>query len=130
MAGKGTYVLRILLVEDDRAVREMARMILEHESWEVVEASSLEDARDCLRNKNRYFDLFIIDLHLPDGLGTQLVEEIRRSRGTASVVIATGDPGRLKHLKGDAAVVLPKPFTPLQLTQAARHGLARADHSA
>lgn len=124
MPGKGIDSARILLVEDERAVREMARLILEHEGWAVVEAGSLEQAGGCIRAENGYFDLFILDLHLPDGLGTHLAEEIRRCSQNARVLFATGDQGWLRRLESEGAAVLPKPFTPLQIIEAVRHILA------
>ena len=124
MSGKGTASARILLVDDEWAVRELARLILEHEGWAVVEAGSLEQAVECIRAENGYFDLFILDLHLPDGLGTQLAEQIRRSCHDARVLFATGDPGWLRRLEGEGQAVLPKPFTPLQIIQAVRPVLA------
>lgn len=115
---------RILLVEDESAVRELARQILEHEGWEVVEAGSLEQAADCTRASNGRFDLLLLDLHLPDGLGTQLADEIRRSGGNARVIFTTGDPGWLRRLGSEGETVLPKPFTLLQIIQAVRLALA------
>lgn len=124
MSSKGTDTARILLVDDERAVRELARLILEHERWEVVEAGSLEEAAECIRAEKRCFDVFIVDLHLPDGLGTQLAQEIRRSCENARVIFTTGDPGWIQHLGAEGEAVLPKPFTPLQMIQSARLALA------
>ena len=125
MSGKATGSARILLVEDEWTVRELARLILEHEGWAVVEAGSLEEAAEFIRAENSYFDLFILDLHLPDGLGTQLAEQIRHSCQNARVLFTTGDPVWLRRLESEGESVLPKPFTPFQIIQAVRQTLAR-----
>jgi len=117
---------RMLLVEDERAVRELGRLILEHDGWDVEEAGSLEEAQECLRSKSGSYDLFIVDLRLPDGLGTELAEEIHRASGRARLIFTTGDPGSQRRLENQGHAVLPKPYTPLQMIQAAREALAAA----
>ena len=124
MSGKDTDAARILLVEDEQTVRELARLFLEREGWEVVEAGNLIEAVECVRAAKGSFDLFILDICLPDGFGTQLVEQMRFSGGNPNVIYMTGDPGWLERLRVEQAQLLPKPFTPLQLIHAVRQTLA------
>ncbi len=124
MSGKDTNTARILLVEDERTVRELARLILDHEGWDIVEAGSLTEAAECMRTKIRPFDLFILDICLPDGFGTQLAEKMRQTEANPKVLYMTGDPGWLRRLGAEGAPLLPKPFTPLQMIQAVQQALA------
>jgi len=113
----------ILLVDDDRAVRGLARVILEHEGWQVEEAGSLGEARDKLRTGGFRPHVTVVDLFLPDGLGTELAENLREARQKSEIVYITGDPGWLRRLSAGTASVLAKPFTPVQLVVAVRAAL-------
>ena len=124
MSGIDTNAVRILLVEDEHTVRELARLILDHEGWDIVEAGSLTEAAECVRTKKRPFDLFILDICLPDGFGTQLVEKMRHTGANPKVIYMTGDPGWLRRLGAEGAALLQKPFTPLQMIQAVHEALA------
>lgn len=105
----------ILLVDDDRAVRSLARIILEHEGWQVEEAGSLQEAFDKMRMGGFRPHVAVVDLLLPDGLGTELVEDLRLARPKSKIVYITGDPGWLRRLSPKDDTVLAKPFTPAQL---------------
>ena len=124
MSGKDTNGVRILLVEDEQSVRELARLLLENEGWEVVGAGSLIEAAERVRTANGSFDLLIVDICLPDGFGTQLVEKMRQAGGNPNVIYTTGDPGWLRRLNVEGASVVPKPFTSVQMIHAARLALA------
>jgi DNA-binding response OmpR family regulator len=113
----------ILLVDDDDAVRGLARVILEHERWHVVEAGSLREAFGRVRDGQFRPDVAVVDLLLPDGLGTELTEALRRARQRSKIIYITGDPGWLRRLNTGGNSVLAKPFTPLQLVVAVRAAL-------
>ena len=113
----------ILLVDDDEAVRGLARVILQHEGWSVVEAGSLLDAEEKIRRGEVRPQVAVVDLLLPDGLGTELAEELRRARNRSRIVYITGDPGWLRKLNAGSEHVLPKPFTPVQLVVTVRGAL-------
>lgn len=66
---------RILIIEDDEAIREGVRILLESEGYEVTEAVTGADGLDLLDER---VDLLILDIMLPDISGFELCEEIRR----------------------------------------------------
>lgn len=113
----------ILLVDDDEAVRGLARVILEHERWLVAEAGSLQEAIDIVREGQFRPDVAVVDLLLPDGLGTELMEDLRQARQRSRIIYITGDPGWLRRLNAGSDSVLAKPFTPLQLVVAVQSAL-------
>jgi CheY-like chemotaxis protein len=80
---------RILLVDDDDATRLTLGALLESQGHEITEAGSLEEARDQLAADADY-DLIVLDRSLPDGLGTDLVPELRARIPRAKVVLVTG----------------------------------------
>jgi CheY-like chemotaxis protein len=115
----------ILLVDDDDAVRGLARVILEHEGWHVEEAGSVEEARDKVRDGGFRPYVSVVDVLLPDGYGTELTGDLRRARRKSRIVYITGDPSWLRKLNAGDESVLAKPFTPVQLIVAVRAALAR-----
>jgi DNA-binding NtrC family response regulator len=74
------------LIDDSEMVRMTTGAILE--DYDVAEAESLADARAQLAAGA--FDVIILDQHLGDGLGTDLIPEIRRRLPQATVVVMSG----------------------------------------
>jgi CheY-like chemotaxis protein len=113
----------ILLVDDDDAVRGLARVILEHEGWRVEEAGSVEEAKGKVREGGFRPHVAVVDLLLPDGFGTELTEDLRSARSKSKIVYITGDPSWLRKLNAGSESFLAKPFTPVQLIVAVRAAL-------
>ena len=104
-----------MLVEDHIAYRQAIAFLLNLESdIEVVsQAGSLAQAREALLDGR--LDVVVLDLGLPDGDGSDLIGELRRSNPGVSVVVlsaATG-PGDLSQ----ADAVLGKAETPLTIAK-------------
>jgi DNA-binding NtrC family response regulator len=100
--------VRILVVDDEPAIRLLCRVNFELEGHEVVEAHSLATARAMLDEHE--IDVVVLDVHLRGERSDELVAECRSPRPPIPVVLVTGsvDPAhpRLSH----ADAVLPKPF--------------------
>ena len=85
--------------------------------WRNVEcrlatASNLADGRHILQTQ--HIDLLIIDLHLPDGSGADLLAALRKHHPLASAIVITGAPsidGAVSALRQGAVDFLAKPFT-------------------
>ncbi len=121
-----TGPLRVMLVEDYAAFREVLAILLSHESdLEVVaQAGSLVEAREALEGdlKER-LDVAVVDLALPDGDGSELIGELRRrSPGiTVMVLSATLWPGRIDELlKAGADAVVDKVQSPAHIADEVR----------
>jgi len=67
---------RILLVEDEPAIREMIRFALVREGYDVSEAEDVAAARACIADQRP--DLAIVDWMLPDVPGIELIRALRR----------------------------------------------------
>ncbi len=94
---------RVLLVEDDAAVRGATRMLLKVEGYRVTAVASLAEALQHLRDGNG-IDLLISDYHLTDGeTGTQVIAAVREALGVSvKAVITTGDTSTaIKELPRD-----------------------------
>lgn len=68
---------RLLIVDDEKSIRELLRMALSKENYEIVEASNSVTALSYLEKEN--FDLVLLDWMLPDISGIQLLKKIRAS---------------------------------------------------
>jgi DNA-binding NarL/FixJ family response regulator len=89
-----TRTIRVMLVEDYCAFRETLAFALEHtpELEVVAQAGSLAEARELL---DRRLDVAVVDLGLPDGDGSELFGELRRTNPGISVLVLTAsiEPG-------------------------------------
>lgn len=82
---------RVLVVEDSATTREIERMILESESFQVVVARDGIEALDILRKG--WFDLVVTDIAMPRMDGLVLIRNIRRLHGyeDVPVVVVSSD---------------------------------------
>ncbi|MDR5857152.1 response regulator [Caballeronia sp. LZ062] len=81
---------RVLVVEDDPALRQSIHALLASETVGIVEAGSISEALEEM--KRAPFDCVVMDLALPDGSGYELLEKVSTSSGSASppVIVYTG----------------------------------------
>ncbi len=81
----------ILLVEDETAVRELARQILEQHGYKIHEAESGAAALKSWKNHADKFDLLLTDLVMPDGVsGRDLAEQLQKQSPKLKVVFTSG----------------------------------------
>ena len=114
---------KVLLAEDEDAVRKLARTALEAAGYAVYEAPTGEDALAVLGVVGPV-DLLVTDLTMPGMGGQELARCVRADRAGVGVVFISGylsDAGRLDVIPG--AIFLPKPFTPGDLLKAGIAGM-------
>lgn len=110
---------KILLVDDDAAIRSMLSVLLKTETRSFVEASNGMDAQEFLENDS--FDLIISDVIMPDCDGIELIMALRRKRPGVPVIIMSGggrvDASHYLDLakKLGAVQVFEKPFKTSEL---------------
>ena len=80
---------RLLIVEDNRSLRDMYVDYLQAEGHEALSALSGQEALDYLR-EGRRIDLLILDIKLPDMNGLELLEKMRALGFNAPVIVITG----------------------------------------
>jgi two-component system KDP operon response regulator KdpE len=107
--------LRILVVEDDRDLRELMRGSLSVEGFAVQTAVSLSEAAALIRNDPP--DVIVLDLGLPDGDGAELVQEVRRKHSLPILVVSARhqESQKIKLLDAGADDYLTKPFSVSEL---------------
>jgi DNA-binding NtrC family response regulator len=115
---------RLLIVDDEAAVRSVLRRYLARRGWEVMEAANAEQALVLIDDAAMKFDAVIVDLHMPGGLeGAALCQRIAAARPEllSRMIVATGDaPSARTALAREqlACPVLPKPFELAELERA------------
>jgi CheY-like chemotaxis protein len=120
---------RILVVEDDRLVREHVAAQLVSLGYDIVTASGAHGALDILRT-NEPFDLLFTDVVMPGGMGgRQLAEEARKMRPGLRVLFTSGYTANaiVHHGRLDPDVnLLQKPYRRSELAAKIREALDSA----
>lgn len=101
----------MLVVDDDASIRLLCRLNLELEGWRVLEAATLQHAREEL--DANAVDVVVLDVHVGMDNGLEFLHELRRDRPDVKVAMLTGSE-RIGDVGSDG--VIPKPFTIEQLT--------------
>jgi two-component system, OmpR family, response regulator ResD len=117
---------RILIVDDDPAVHEVARAYLEREGYVVESALTARDGLALVGFGK--IDAMVVDLVLPDLPGDSLLEEVRR-RSSVPVLMLSGAAGtdeRVHALTVGADDYLTKPFSPASWSPASTRSCAAA----
>jgi CheY-like chemotaxis protein len=113
---------RVLIVEDEEAVRELEKFILENAGYEVMEAR--DGLEGLTKVEFRKPDLILLDLMMPDVSGGRMFDELRDHPSTKDIpiVVVTGKPDA--HEMFDDAIgednVIMKPFEADTLIQRIR----------
>ena len=115
---------RILVVDDDRSVRNTLKEVLSREGYEVIAAESGEEALQTMRGMA--VDLALLDLKLKGMDGLRVMEEIRRLWPSTVIVMLTGYAtleSALGALRQGAHDYLLKPCEPDEIKLSVRKGL-------
>lgn len=108
--------LKVLLVEDDRELRQTLRDALSVEGYDVVASGSAADASAVLRHSMSSatpLDLLVLDLGLPDGDGGDLLRKVRAQYALPILIISArhDDANKVALLDAGADDYLVKPFS-------------------
>lgn len=113
---------RILLVDDDGAVRAMMTQGLERKGFEVVAAASVIEALRRIADES--FDVLISDLHMPNpGDGFTVVSAMRHSQPSALTMLVSGYPdvqSAMAAILLEADEIVVKPFEIGRLSELVR----------
>ncbi len=112
----------VLLMEDDAYQCRLYAKVLRNAGYQVVEATTIQEARDLLARN--HFSVFLCDIHMGDGSGTDLVREQRETltrHGTRVVVISADPRYRAVCKEIGVSEYLEKPISLTTLTQVLSH---------
>jgi two-component system, cell cycle sensor histidine kinase and response regulator CckA len=116
----------LLLVEDDDAVRAIARHVLRSCGYTLLEASDGREAIRVVQNHEGPLHLVVSDVVMPHSGGRQMAEGLDGVRPGMKMLFMSGytDDAVIRHgIIGDKVAFLQKPFAPSALAQKVREVL-------
>lgn len=118
-------MLKVLVADDDPALRGLLRLVARRGGFEVDAAANGMEALEKLRSNN--YAIAIIDLMMPRVNGFQVLEQIARMEVRPSVIVATAmNDAQLPRLDSNVVTsILRKPFD-IEMLSALLQELARA----
>ncbi len=121
---------KILLVEDDKKISQVKVTLLESNSYQVITASSCSEG--ILLFLSHSPDLVILDLGLPDGDGTKVIDKIRTEHLTPILILSArvDDSDKVDALDRGANDYVTKPFSSPELLARLRVLLRTNQHRA
>ncbi|MGH7561608.1 MAG: sigma-54-dependent transcriptional regulator [Gemmatimonadales bacterium] len=108
--------IRILLVDDERTLRESCASVLQMDGYHVTLTGRGEEALDLVRN--RRFDIVLVDLYMAQVSGLEILRAALAANRDTIVVVMTGNPSvttSIEALRAGAWDYLPKPFSATHL---------------
>lgn len=114
---------RILIVEDEVAIREFEAINLKRVGYETVEAGSGEEALEIYDSDTEGFDIALLDVMMPGMDGFTLCKELRSRSDSIGIIMLTAKSQEMDKISGlmiGADDYVTKPFSPTEL-------LARVD---
>jgi len=103
--------LQVLVVEDSKTQAAIIKEAFEKNGYQAFVASDLSSAVNSC--KNRFFDLAVLDFHLPDGKGDDLMIRLKKILPDLVCIMITTDPDpelSVAWMQKGAAAYLKKPF--------------------
>ncbi len=107
---------KVLLVDDEENVRELLGLALRRHGYEVVACATAGEALERYQQEN--FPAVVLDLHLPDGDGLELLHRLRALNEETQVILITAYAevrSAVQAMKLGAYDYLPKPFEAAEL---------------
>jgi Response regulator containing CheY-like receiver, AAA-type ATPase, and DNA-binding domains len=109
---------RILIVDDDTAILDSTKQILEFEGYEVEIAATAGEG--LAKIENEFFNLALFDIKLPDMEGTELLEKAHKLRPGMKKIMVTGYASlenSVFSLNAGADAYIMKPVNPRDLLE-------------
>ncbi|MEM1372192.1 MAG: response regulator, partial [Pseudomonadota bacterium] len=123
MTGNG----RVLLVEDEEAVRSFAVRALTRQGYEVLEAGDGVEALDVVAREGGAVDIVVSDVVMPEMDGPTMLKELRKTNPDLKIIFVSGYPNEAfqQALGEETFAFLPKPFSLPQLAAKVKEQLAQ-----
>jgi PAS domain S-box-containing protein len=105
---------RILVVEDEPAVRDLAMTVLRENGYEVFGAASATEALGVFSREQGRFDLVFSDVVLPDRSGVQLAQRFLSEKPELPILLSSGhaeDESRWREIESDGLSYIQKPYS-------------------
>jgi len=109
---------RILVVEDETAIREFEVINLQRSGYETETAGSGEEALEVFEKAKGDFDIALLDITMPGMDGFELCKELRKRSQTLGIIMLTARTQEMDKISGlmlGADDYITKPFSPAEL---------------
>ena len=121
---------QILIVEDEKPIRDMVYFALNNDGFEIIEAVDGREATEVLAQNKP--DLILMDWMLPDVSGLELVRRIKRDEVTSEIPVImltakTEERDKVEGLNSGADDYITKPFSVKELSARIRAVLRRSE---
>ena len=106
---------KILIIDDDEALSDIMKEMLEDYDYQVEQAFSVDESFEILTDKK--YDLILLDINLPDGDGFEICNELRKV-STVPIIFAsakTSEDDRVRGFEEGGDDYLPKPYSMKEL---------------
>lgn len=104
----------ILVADDEKEIRDLLRLYLENEKYNVIEAKDGQQALDMLRSNK--VDLCLLDIMMPNIDGYHVLQELRKESNMPVIILSAkdADSEKILGLNLGADDYISKPFNPLE----------------
>lgn len=109
---------RVLIAEDESAIREIIGITLRRAGYEVIEACDGQQALDIYAEKNGGFDVVLLDIMMPNVDGLEVCKRLRGVSSTVGIIMLTAKTQEMDKVSGllmGADDYITKPFSPSEL---------------
>lgn len=119
----------VLVVDDELAIREMLRMLLDIAGYNILEADNIHEAHTLILDQKP--DIVLLDWMLPGGSGLELLRRLKRDEITQELPVImltakTSDDNIVQGLDVGADDYITKPFAPRELVARIKSLLRRS----
>ncbi len=107
--------MKVLVVDDEKLIREVIKEYGEYEGYQVIEAEDGTDALDILEHEN--VDIIVLDIMMPKLDGFSTFREIKKIKNIPTIILSARNEEYDKLLGFDLGIddYLTKPFSPKEL---------------
>jgi len=116
----------ILIVEDDKDLRELLVEVFEDEGFETRTAKNGGEAQKCILDEDLFLDLIVTDIQLPEMKGNEILKLARENRAETAVIVVTAFGSveqAVELVKQGAFQYITKPFQTKDLINTAAAAL-------
>ena len=109
--------ITVLLVEDDKHIRRIIRVLLMEHGYTVLDVANGSEALAVIDDSGQPLDLLLTDVRMPGIKGTEVATHMAAKRPNAAILLMTGyaDSDVLTQAQDAGRTIMKKPFKPMEL---------------
>jgi two-component system, NtrC family, response regulator PilR len=127
--GLPTTPTRVLIVDDEPALRHVLEVTFRRQGFEVVSAAGARRAMEAVRQNPQPFPLVLTDLVMPDGSGIDVLAAAKERSAATEVIVMTAHStveAALEAMRRGAYDFIAKPFSPAEMAAVAQKALEKS----